>query len=137
MYLNNADLNSRQLSFEWRAVAPNCPAITYNILASNCGSCPTTTNHTTVTCTDMPINGNSCTFALETVVCGHIIGNKSDTIQAALKGKIILVTNNEIAEIFTVFYGKILNKIMNKIKDRVYHGMHDRTHVLYVKRTPQ
>ena len=73
MYLSNADLNSRVLTFEWSPVTPDCSAIHYNILASNCGSCPTTTNHTTVTYTDVPTNGNSCTFALQTVVCGHIV----------------------------------------------------------------
>ena len=87
MYLSNADLSSKKLSFKWLAIAPNCPAISYNILASNCGSCPTTTNHTTVTCSDVPINGNSCTFSLETVVCGYILGSESETIQAVLEGK--------------------------------------------------
>ena len=49
------DLNSRYVSFAWSPVAPDCPAIHYNILASsNCGSCPTTTNHTNATCTDVP-----------------------------------------------------------------------------------
>ena len=41
----------------------------HNILESNCGSCPTTTNYTTVTCTDVPTNGSTCTLAVQTVVC--------------------------------------------------------------------
>ena len=58
-----------------------CPAIHYNILASNCGSCPTTINDTTVTCTDVPTTGStSCNFAIQTVVCGNNTGNISDPI---------------------------------------------------------
>ena len=58
--------------------------ILYDILASNCGSCPNTTNHTSVTCTDIPINGSTCTLAIQTVVCTEdthcIMGNTSDSI---------------------------------------------------------
>jgi hypothetical protein len=93
--MSYADFAVRQLTFSWSPVAPDCPAIHYNILASNCGSCPTTTNHTNVTCTDVPTNGNACRFALETVVCGHIIGNKSETIQAALKGRLLIVNKHK------------------------------------------
>ena len=72
------------LTVNWSSVAPDCPAIYYNILASNCGGCPNTTNHTTVTCTDVPINGSTCTFAVQTVVCGTIAGNWSDIAAIAL-----------------------------------------------------
>ena len=58
-------------------MSPDCPAIHYNILVSNCGSCST---HTTVTCTDIPTNGSQCTLAVQTVVCGNITGNISDPI---------------------------------------------------------
>ena len=61
----------KEITFTWNPVAPDCPAIHYNILASNCGSCPKTTNHTTVTCTDVH-NGSMCMLAVQTVVCGNI-----------------------------------------------------------------
>ena len=77
---NAAIISLRQLTFSWSPVAPDCPAIHYNILASNCGSCPTTTNHTNVTCTDVPTNNSICTFAVQTVVCGNIAGNISDPL---------------------------------------------------------
>ena len=65
------------IAFEWNTHPPNCRP-TYNIAASNCGSCPTTTNHTTVTCTDVPIiDGGMCMFAVQTVVCGGITGELS------------------------------------------------------------
>ena len=84
LYLSTANFVSRRLTFTWSPVAPDCPAIHYNILASNCGSCPTTTNHTTVTCTDVPINQSTCTFAVQTVLCGNLIGNLSDPINTTI-----------------------------------------------------
>ena len=48
----------------------------YDILASNCGSCPNTTNYTNVTCTDIPTNDTTCTFAIQTVVCTDLISIK-------------------------------------------------------------
>ena len=75
MHISHIDIGLRQLSFSWSPVAPECPGIYYNILASNCGSCPTTTNHTTVTCTDVPTDGQVCTFATQNVICGKIKGN--------------------------------------------------------------
>ena len=65
------------LTVTWSPVAPDCPTIHYNIAASNCGSCPTTTNQTTVTCTDVPTNNSMCTLAVQVVVCGNISGNFS------------------------------------------------------------
>ena len=91
IYISHIDIGLIQLTFTWSPVAPDCPAIHYNILATNCGSCPTTTNRTAVTCTDVPTNeGGMCTFAVRTVVCGNITGNKSDTIS-------ILVLNTRIS----------------------------------------
>ena len=79
VYYNISNESSlRELTFNWSSVAPDCPTIHYNILASNCGSCPTTTNCTTATCTDIPIDGSVCTFAVQTVVCGNITGNRSN-----------------------------------------------------------
>ena len=53
---------------------------TYKIIASrDCGCCPTTTNNTTVICTDLPVDGSVCTLAIQTVVCG-ITGELSHNI---------------------------------------------------------
>ena len=76
------DCSSQELSFAWSPVGPDSPAIHYNILASNCGSCPTTTKHTNVTCTDVATNSSIlCSFAIQTVVCGNITGNISDPVR--------------------------------------------------------
>ena len=80
------DLELRQINFSWSPVAPDCPAIHYNILASNCGSCLTTTNHTMVTCTDVLTDGSTCAFAIRTVVCGNTTGNVSDEARGVFKG---------------------------------------------------
>ena len=81
LHMSNVDFVSRQLTFSWSRVSTDCVAmIHYNILASNCGSCPNTTNHTSVTCTDVPTNGTTCMFAIQTVFCGYITGNVSDPI---------------------------------------------------------
>ena len=78
------NVGSRQLTARWSSVAANCPSLHYNILATNCGSCPTTTTNTTVTCTDVPTNGSMCTFAVQTVVCGDIVGNMSTQFSVSL-----------------------------------------------------
>ena len=82
------DLNLRHITFSWTPVDPNCPTIHYDTIASNCGSCPTTTNHTNVTCTDIPTDGSTCVFAIRVVVCGNITGNVSDKAQGVFKGKL-------------------------------------------------
>ena len=81
VHISNVDISSRRLSFVWNAVAPDCTASYYNILASNCGSCPTTTNHTNVTCTDIPTgDGGTCIFTVQTVACGNFYGAQSQPI---------------------------------------------------------
>ena len=82
--ISEVDIMSGQLTFTWSPVALDCPAIQYNISASNCGSCsPTITNHTNVTCTDVPTHGGMCILAIQTVVqCGSNTEILNDTISA-------------------------------------------------------
>ena len=86
LYMSNADFVSRKLTFSWpRSTESDCVALLhYNIQASNCGSCPTTTNHTNVTCTEIPTNNSVCTFIIQTVVCGNITGQLSHPIRTIL-----------------------------------------------------
>ena len=81
LYMSKADFISGKLTFSWSTV---CPDIRYNILASNCGSCPTTTNHTNVTCTNVPTNNSACTFTIQTVVCGNISGQISNPVRVSI-----------------------------------------------------
>ena len=64
----------------------NCDHPTYNILASNCGKCPTTTNHTTATCTEVPIDSRRCTFTVQSVVnvCGGVTGELSNHVSVGI-----------------------------------------------------
>ena len=81
--MSNADLVSRKLTFSW---STDCDAMLhYNILASNYGSCPTTTNHTNVICTNVQTNGSVCTFAVQAVVCGSITGQVSNSIRVSIQ----------------------------------------------------
>ena len=91
MHISLIDIVLIQLTFSWSPAAPENVlnyVTVYNILASNCGSCPTTTNHTSVTCTDIPTNDSTCTFAIQTVVCTEdtdcITGNTSDLISVKI-----------------------------------------------------
>ena len=67
-----ADLGSRQLTFTWSPVVPDCPAIHYNILASKLKLWQLPHYHqfntTTATCTNVPTNGSVCMFAVQSVV---------------------------------------------------------------------
>ena len=88
--LISTDLSLRHLTFAWTPVAPNsdCSAtVHYNILASNCGSCPSITNHTNVTCVNIPTDGSTCAFAVKLVICGNVTGNVSDEARGIFKGK--------------------------------------------------
>ena len=84
--LSSVNLDLRLTVFTWSPISTNCPAIQYKPLASNCGSCPATTNHTTITCIDVPVDGSVCTFAVQSVVCRNIGGNMSDVFHGVLKG---------------------------------------------------
>ena len=46
-------------------------------MASNCGECPSTTTTNTVTCSGYNtqlISDHPCSFAVQTVVCGDLVG---------------------------------------------------------------
>ena len=77
--IESANLTSDRVKFAWNQAVNDseCPALHYN-LASDCGRCPTTTNHTTIACTDVATNGSICTFAVWTVVCGNITGDADE-----------------------------------------------------------
>ena len=63
-----------------------CEVLCYRIVASNCGSCPAITAHTTVVCTNIPTNSDICTFAIQTIICDGLAGNVSDPIHVLLRG---------------------------------------------------
>ena len=103
------DTASRKIIFTWSPVAPECPAISYNINTSNCGSCPTTTNHTTVSCIDVPVAGDNttaCAFALQAINCETIIGKMSDPITVLLRE----TSNNSVLSTQSAFNNTKINQ---------------------------
>ena len=92
-------LGSSAVLFCWSSVNTNCPAVHYNILSSNCGSCPMNTTNATVTCNDVLNEADNsqvgmCSFAVQTVMCGNITGTISDIVTVPLS--IIQGTSNSL-----------------------------------------
>ena len=84
-----SDIGTKHLSIAWSPLHFNCPSITYMITSNgNCGRCPGNTTNTNATCTDVTANGQICTLYVQTVICGHIIGDKSNQLFVKLKGLI-------------------------------------------------
>lgn len=78
-----------QLTFAWDPVVSSCPATKYNIRATNCGTCPSSTPTTNVTCSNpqpQPNAGVTCTFSVRTETCEGVISDQSEIVSANLKG---------------------------------------------------
>ena len=80
-------VQSGRITFNWTSVDALCDSISYNIISSNCGRCPSMTTNTTATCSDVMALGQVCTFAVRTVVCGNITGNMSHPVHVILRGR--------------------------------------------------
>ena len=80
-----AMITENLLIFTWNETA-DCLALQYNIVASRCGICPSITSHPIATCNDIETVGQECRFAVQTVVCGNIVGNQSDPAVLTLAG---------------------------------------------------
>ena len=82
-----ADVQPGKLVFNWSSVTSrNCGILQYGI-ASDCGTCPTFTNMTTATCSDLQLTTNSasCNFRVSSHAC-DLVGNTSPPIVVMLKG---------------------------------------------------
>ena len=80
-------VNQYQLTFAWNPVTLECSALHYSIFATNCGICPSTTIHNTVTCTAYHVS-TLCLFAVQSVFCGDsTTANISEPVQVTLRGK--------------------------------------------------
>ena len=75
-----------RITFNWTSVDAQCDSLAYNIISSNCGSCPPITTNTNVTCTGIVASGQVCTFTVQAVVCGNLTGNQSGTTSVIMKG---------------------------------------------------
>ena len=80
------DINQLQLVFAWNPHTSNCASIVYAV-TSDCGVCPSTTIHNTVTCSRSSTDDHvRCTFAVQTVVCGNVVGERSRLVTIQLTG---------------------------------------------------
>ena len=80
-------VNRSMLTFTWDPVAPSCPAIHYVINATNCGTCPTATNSTFITCTNPHLEA-VCNLDVQSVVCDSLVGRTAGSIQVMIRGNL-------------------------------------------------
>jgi hypothetical protein len=79
--------DSHQITFAWDEVTVQCSSLQYIITAINCGVCPNTTADKNVTCnTQSDISqrtklNNTCLFAVQTEICGHLRGRRSEHVR--------------------------------------------------------
>ena len=87
----NFNLTGRQqkLTFTWIHALESCPATNYNIISRNCGDCPGRVNSSFATCNNFfatQLHGSTCTFTVQSVVCGNLLGEAADPIAVLLSG---------------------------------------------------
>lgn len=71
--LNLISMKLGQLTFMWESNMLNCSVVYYKT-TSDCGSCLNeTTANTTATC-QVPMLTTSCSFAVQSIICGYIEG---------------------------------------------------------------
>ena len=66
-------ITSDKINFQWSPVNSICSNVKYNVLTSNCGTCPNTTASTTITCNNaIESDIIECRVYVQTVVCGNV-----------------------------------------------------------------
>ena len=93
-----------RLSFSWSFSSHKCMSQSYDVLSSHCGHCPTTTTHTSLTCTNVPKDGGKCAFAVRSVFCGNITGEWSEILNITVFKGIKLV----IISFYMLYYTLLL-----------------------------
>ena len=74
--------------FAWnKTTSPQCSSIQYVISAIECGNCPNTTTDTNITCVHFSVSNRTCMFAVQTEICGYLVGPKSEHVIVNLFGK--------------------------------------------------
>ena len=83
--------DSNHITFAWDEVTIQCSSLQYVITAINCGVCPNTTADKNVTCniqSDISLHTNdTCLFAVQTEICGHLLGEKSQYVLVHIDGE--------------------------------------------------
>ena len=74
--------------FAWnKTTSAQCSSIQYIITTVNCGVCPNITTNTNITCVHFGVSNRTCMFAVQTEICGQLVGPRSDYVIVNLFGK--------------------------------------------------
>ena len=78
-----------EIMFAWDEVTKQCSYLRYIITAINCGLCPNTIGYTNITCVQPNISldtncAMTCLFAVQTEICGYLVGERSDYVTVHL-----------------------------------------------------
>ena len=80
-------INRHQLTLNWSSVYEDCPALHYNVSATNCGECPSITYSNSATCNITSlILPQVCIVVIRAVVCNHAHEPSSEQLAVALQG---------------------------------------------------
>lgn len=63
------------LIIDWSQFASNCSIEQYFINTSNCGSCPASTIHNNIICTNTPTDSSDCMITIQSKVHDNIYGD--------------------------------------------------------------
>lgn len=102
VHLKDYGANPPFLEFSWNQIQSHCPYINYTTTTLNCGVCLPQTSHTSVLCTDVPINGAVCSFSVRANACGTIPGRESEPVIVRFNGKY----NNSML-VFRAYYNNL------------------------------
>jgi hypothetical protein len=86
-YIQLANVNGKDLMFTWESNNPTsgCSSLYYESL-TNCSNCIMGSGSANCSISVITSIAKVCSFAIRSVVCGNIVGNKSETVNIILKG---------------------------------------------------
>ena len=84
-----AAIEMNRIVFVWSELnSTKCSSIQYVITAINCGVCPNTTTITNITCVHFSVSNDiKCMFAVQTEICGYLLGERSEYVIVNLSGE--------------------------------------------------
>ena len=93
-----------RIVFAWnKASSTQCSSIQYVITTVNCGVCPNTTTNTKITCVQFSISNHTCMFAVQTEICGHLMGPRGNYVIVNLFGEYNVVILCSLSQVLLVF----------------------------------
>ena len=90
-----SDINQLMLTIDWSPPRSNGPvSVTYNIAATDCGTCPNATTSTSIKCTNLTVDGQACSIVIQTIACGsgseYCNSHGATSLTIILKGILII-----------------------------------------------